>query len=184
MAGGLSRLAIISASSSATGRTRYLYFEAHEQCRAGDKLERAFLSVTARSSLPLFVSLAFVSSVLARDAHWTAKYKRFGGVRPTAKVEQVTREVFEETVIQDARLEANSLQDAIPKIRMLAREAGSKWGISLIIIDPDYSGYSKRLRLQARKLTLAGFIDELAVQGDFYWDFSAIKLTIRPTKKP
>lgn len=146
---------------------------------------RRFITLPVNRFFPLFfASLAVAAFVLADDTHWTAHYKRFGGVRPAAQFEQVSRELFERTVIRDVILEASSLQNAIPKIRMLAQEAGAKSDISFIITDSTYGGYSKPLSLKAKNLTLAGLIDELALQGDFYWDFSATKLTMRPTKKP
>ena len=133
--------------------------------------------------LPIF---AITASALAEEAHWTGRYNRFGGVRPSVRTDRAFRKLFEGTVIRKVDLKAKDLRTGLWKLEELVREVigeGPAGGFSFIVTNVQYPGYSKPLRLKAQNLSLASIIDALAEQGDFYWDFSAIKLTIRPPKK-
>lgn len=138
------------------------------------------------TSLPvlLLATIGMLAIAHADAPHWTAHYPRFSGTWPAAKTEQTVREFFEGTVIRDARINAATFKDAIPQIRALVHAAGGKWDLGFIIKESDYVGFSKPIQLQAREVSLAGLIDQLAANGNFYWDFSSGKLTLHPEKNP
>jgi hypothetical protein len=126
----------------------------------------------------------FIVIARAGDPHWTQRYARFSETRPLASTENGFYKLFEGTIIKDARLEAATLMQAIPQIRLLIQKAGNEQGLSVVIQDADYIGYSTPIHFEGKNISLAALINQLAANGNFYWDFSAGKLTLHARKSP
>jgi hypothetical protein len=128
------------------------------------------------------VTIIASNSAGAIEPHWTAKYKRFNGVKPKEKYEQITKDFFEKAILPEVDIDAPTLSDAIPQIQALVRTAVDG-GMSVTIFGSSYAGYHKHLHLNAKNISLAELIDRLALQGDFYWDFALDRLTIYSKKQ-
>ena len=128
----------------------------------------------------ILLSALSAAAVHAKDIDFRAAYSAYGEA-PSADIRPFAEE-FVSVTLKNLELEADSVEQAIDKIREALQRADYPYGLSLVMRNPAERNYKTAIKIPKATRSLGETINLLCVQADLVWDFSSLKLTLRPNK--
>jgi hypothetical protein len=122
----------------------------------------------------LFVIASF-STICAST--YADRHLAFSGKEPAPELK-----VLMNTQLVDFSIDAKSFISAMDSLVAEVQRVSKVGGLSMIIRSPDNHAYKQRIRIEQKTMKLSDAIDIMCHQAGVTWDFSGIKLTIKPKK--
>ena len=116
-------------------------------------------------------------SIIVADTY-AERYKAFSGKEPSPQLK-----VLMDTQLVDFSVDTKSFSSAMDYLSAKVQKVSKVGGLSMIVRNPDSPAYKHSIKIEKKTMKLSDAIDLICHQADVRWDFSGIKLTIRPEKE-